>query len=124
MEKLVVENLRPLSTTSCCRKYHFLLLDKVYKPPKHSSALGEKMMEKSSIEPEKVLINIMEMIRVLESMGEVLLTPMQVSKMLGLSYNTVWKYIREGRIQAYKVGDRYRIPLKEILKLRKLYLTI
>jgi excisionase family DNA binding protein len=81
-------------------------------------------MEKSSIELEEVLTNIMEMIRVLESMGEVLLTPMQVSKMLGLSYNTVWKYIREGRIQAYKVGDRYRVPLKEALKLRKLYLTI
>jgi excisionase family DNA binding protein len=77
-------------------------------------------MKKHDIEPEKVLTNIMEMIKILESMEEVLLTPMQVSKMLGLSYNTVWKYIREGRIQAYKVGDRYRIPLKEALKLKKI----
>lgn len=49
---------------------------------------------------------------------------MQVARLLGLSYSTIWRYIREGRIQAYKVGDRYRIPLKEALKLRKLYLTI
>jgi excisionase family DNA binding protein len=62
----------------------------------------------------------MEMIKTVESMEEVLLTPMQVSKMLGLSYNTVWRYIREGKIQAYKVGDRYRIPLKEVLKLKKI----
>jgi excisionase family DNA binding protein len=72
---------------------------------------------------EETLSEIMEVIKTIESM-EVLLTPMQVARLLGLSYSTIWRYIREGRIQAYKVGDRYRIPLKEALKLRKLYLTI
>jgi excisionase family DNA binding protein len=77
-------------------------------------------MEKYNIGSDEVLPRIMEMIKILESMEEVLLTPMQIAKLLGLSYNTVWKYIREGKIRAYKVGERYRIPLKEALKLKKI----
>jgi excisionase family DNA binding protein len=77
-------------------------------------------MENYSLESDEVLPRIMEAIKILKSMEEVLITPMQAARMLGLSYNTVWKYIREGRIQAYKVGDRYRVPLREVLKLKKI----
>jgi excisionase family DNA binding protein len=82
--------------------------------------VGRKKMKNPYIEQDEMLSKVMEMFKILESMEEVLLTPMQVAKLLGLSYNTVWKYIREGKIRAYKVGERYRIPLKEALKLKKI----
>jgi excisionase family DNA binding protein len=77
-------------------------------------------MKDDRIEYEEALSKIMEMAKIIESMGEVLLTPMEAARLLGLSYNTVWKYIREGKIQAYRVGDRYRVPLREALKLKKI----
>jgi excisionase family DNA binding protein len=77
-------------------------------------------MEKYHFEYKETLSKVMEIAKILESMEEVLLTPMQAARMLGLSYRTIWKYIKEGRIQAYKVGERYRIPLKEVLKLKKI----
>lgn len=40
---------------------------------------------------------------------ELLFTPEQVAEQLGLHVKTVRRYIREGRLEAVKVGERYRV---------------
>ena len=44
----------------------------------------------------------------------------QTSQILGVHYMTVWCWIRDGYIQASRVGPRcIRIPISEIARMRK-----
>lgn len=52
-----------------------------------------------------------------EKLEEVYLTPTQVAALLGVYYSTVIKWIKKGKIKAYMVAGRWRIPLTEVLKL-------
>jgi excisionase family DNA binding protein len=52
-----------------------------------------------------------------EKLEEVYLTPTQAAALLGVYYSTVVKWIKRGRIRAYMVAGRWRIPLTEVLKL-------
>lgn len=36
-------------------------------------------------------------------------TPEQVAEKLQLNVNTVWRYIKEGKLKSAKFGNRYRI---------------
>jgi excisionase family DNA binding protein len=36
-------------------------------------------------------------------------TPEEVAEKLKLNVNTVWRYIKDGKLQAAKFGNRYRI---------------
>ncbi|MEA3374630.1 MAG: helix-turn-helix domain-containing protein [Chloroflexota bacterium] len=42
------------------------------------------------------------------------LTPQQVAKYLQLAPDTVYRYIREGRLVASRLGRQYRIPKKNV----------
>ena len=42
------------------------------------------------------------------------LTPQEVAEYLQLAPDTVYRYIREGRLVASKLGRQYRIPRKNI----------
>lgn len=42
------------------------------------------------------------------------LTPQEVAEYLQLAPDTVYRYIREGRLVASKLGRQYRIPKKNI----------
>lgn len=44
-----------------------------------------------------------------------LLTIAEVAEMLRVSRMTVWRWIRSGRLQAYRVGKQYRIPEEAVL---------
>jgi excisionase family DNA binding protein len=52
-----------------------------------------------------------------EKLEEVYLTPTQAAALLGVYYSTVIKWIKRGKIKAYMVAERWRIPLTEVLKL-------
>lgn len=41
-------------------------------------------------------------------------TPQEVAEKLKLNIRTVYKWIKEGRIKAVKIGDLWRIPESEI----------
>lgn len=44
-----------------------------------------------------------------------LLSPREVCRLLGISYITLWRWIRQGRIRAVKLpSGRYAIPRSEI----------
>lgn len=42
--------------------------------------------------------------------SERLYSPQQVADLLGLHVRTVRRYLREGRLEALRIGNRYRIP--------------
>ena len=42
------------------------------------------------------------------------LSPIEVSQLCGLSLNSVYSFIREGRIPSTKMGRRILIPRKEL----------
>jgi excisionase family DNA binding protein len=46
--------------------------------------------------------------------GEPMLTPKQVAVLLGVSYETVRVWLRDGKLRSIKVGARYRIPESEV----------
>ncbi|CAM5796181.1 helix-turn-helix domain-containing protein [Brevibacillus borstelensis] len=41
-------------------------------------------------------------------------TPRQVASMLGLSQLTIYKWIDEGKLKAYKVNQRWMIEQKDV----------
>jgi len=41
-------------------------------------------------------------------------TPAEVAKILKLNLNTVWRYIKEGKLPAFKVGRCYRISEEQV----------
>lgn len=43
-----------------------------------------------------------------------ILTPQQVAEYLQLDESTVYRYIREGRLMASKLGRQYRIPRENV----------
>jgi excisionase family DNA binding protein len=43
-------------------------------------------------------------------------TPQEISDMLRVNIMTVYRYIRAGKIKAYKIGKDYRIDEKEYKK--------
>ncbi len=48
------------------------------------------------------------------AMTKEVLTPQEVAEYLQLSPDTVYRYIREGRLVASKLGRQYRIPKKNV----------
>lgn len=48
---------------------------------------------------------------------EVYYTPKEISEKLKLNISTVYKWIREGRLKAVKLGDVWRIPESELNRL-------
>lgn len=51
---------------------------------------------------------------------EEFLHPREVCRILGISYITLWRWIREGKIRAVKTpSGRYLIPHSEIEKIRR-----
>ena len=52
-----------------------------------------------------------------EKIEDVYLTPSQAAALLGVYYSTVIKWIKKGKIKAYMVAGRWKIPLTEVLKL-------
>lgn len=46
-----------------------------------------------------------------------LLTIAEVAEMLKVSRLTVWRWVRTGRLQAYRIGRQYRIPEEAVLAL-------
>ena len=44
-------------------------------------------------------------------------SPQEVSQKLKLNIRTVYKWIKEGRLKAVKLGDLWRIPESEIKRL-------
>jgi excisionase family DNA binding protein len=43
-----------------------------------------------------------------------ILTPQEVADYLQLTYDTVYRYIREGKLAAAKLGRHYRIPKENV----------
>jgi excisionase family DNA binding protein len=41
-------------------------------------------------------------------------TPTEVAKILKLNPNTVWRYIKDGKLSAFKVGRCYRISEAQV----------
>jgi len=41
-------------------------------------------------------------------------TPIEVANILKLNLNTVWRYIKEGKLPAFKVGRCYRISEEQL----------
>lgn len=41
-------------------------------------------------------------------------TPEQVSEILQLNVNTVWRYLKEGKLKSAKFGNRYRISEEQL----------
>jgi excisionase family DNA binding protein len=41
-------------------------------------------------------------------------TPEEVAEALKLNVNTVWRYIKDGKLTAAKFGNRYRISEKQL----------
>jgi excisionase family DNA binding protein len=56
---------------------------------------------------------------VAEKLGEIYVSPSQAAAILGVNYSTVMRYIKSGKIKAYMVAGRWKIPLSEVLKLIK-----
>jgi len=53
-------------------------------------------------------------------MGEKLYTTREAAEALGVTYMTVWKWIKSGKLRANKVfGGRYAIPAEEVERLLK-----
>ena len=50
-------------------------------------------------------------------MNEILLTPDDVAKQLGLHVRTVRRYLRDGELPAVKVGKRLRVPASALTRL-------
>ena len=48
------------------------------------------------------------------AMTKEVLTPQEVAKYLQLTPDTVYRYIREGKLVASKLGRQYRIPKKNV----------
>jgi putative molybdopterin biosynthesis protein len=48
------------------------------------------------------------------SKNQVLLTPMDVAKILKLNLLTIYKYIRVGELSAFKFGRTYRVNDKDL----------
>lgn len=48
------------------------------------------------------------------AMTKEVLTPQEVAEYLQLAPDTVYRYIREGRLVASKLGRQYRIPRKNV----------
>lgn len=46
-------------------------------------------------------------------------TPAELAASLGIEYQTVLRWIHSGHVAAIPVGDRYRIPESERLRLEK-----
>lgn len=44
-------------------------------------------------------------------------SPKRVSDIFDLSYQTVLKMIKEGKLEAIKIGSQWRIPVEEVQKL-------
>lgn len=48
-------------------------------------------------------------------MGETYFTPQEVADKFGVKVNTVWDWLRKGKLRAFRVGGRlYRISEKHI----------
>ena len=45
--------------------------------------------------------------------------PEEVSEMLGKGVATIWRWLRDDKIAAVRIGGRVLIPRKEIERLRK-----
>jgi excisionase family DNA binding protein len=43
-------------------------------------------------------------------------TPQEVAELLKISYMTVFRWIRAGKMKAYKLGKQYRISKEELDK--------
>ncbi|MBP7509865.1 MAG: helix-turn-helix domain-containing protein [Prolixibacteraceae bacterium] len=43
-------------------------------------------------------------------------TPIEVAKILKLNPNTVWRYIKQGHLSAFKIGRCYRISEAQVEK--------
>jgi excisionase family DNA binding protein len=54
---------------------------------------------------------------------EKLYTLHEVARLLGLSYITVWQWVKKGKVKAFKIGTSpkapVRIPESELIKLLK-----
>ena len=42
-----------------------------------------------------------------------------IANLFGISWRTIQRYIKNGRIKAIKVGRQWRIPLDELRKIKK-----
>ena len=49
-------------------------------------------------------------------MEERYLSASEVAKLYGVKISTIWRWIREGKIPAYKLGKLYRMKLSELPK--------
>jgi excisionase family DNA binding protein len=52
-----------------------------------------------------------------ESSEERLLRPGEVCRRLGISYSTLSRWVREGRIKAVRTGGVFRIPESEVRRI-------
>lgn len=52
-----------------------------------------------------------------------LLSTTDFSKLCGVSNDTVIREIKNGKIKAFRVGNRYKIPESELLKFKKVVKT-
>ena len=53
-------------------------------------------------------------------MNEKLYTPQEVADLLGVKRITVWDWIRKGKLDAHKLGDRlYRVSESQLQKFKE-----
>jgi len=52
----------------------------------------------------------------LQPLSKLAFTPQEVAKILSLHENTVWRYLRAGKIRAVRLGRRWTIPAKSLEK--------
>jgi len=62
-------------------------------------------------------IQLQNLEKVVEKLEEVYVSPTQAAAILGVNYVTIMRYIKKGKIKAYMVAGRWKIPLSEVLKL-------
>ena len=48
-----------------------------------------------------------------------ILTPVEVADILQINVQTVLRYLREGKIQHFKIGNQYRITEKQLEEFTK-----
>jgi len=74
----------------------------------------EKRVEEEMLERKKVNEEIERELQAL--MREKLYSVGEVARLLGVTYQAIWKFIQQGKLKAYRVGSAYRIPHSALIE--------
>lgn len=56
-------------------------------------------------------------IKPIEIMGRKFLSSKDAAKILGVSYRTIWRWLKSGKLPSKRIGHRYLIPYDSLARL-------